>query len=1119
MKNTLFILTAAMILVAVRPAQSITIGQGPSIGTDKRGTTWYQEFQDWSSNNVRAVSANANQYILSNSTDVARDIIAFYSHDGGSDSNYYFRVDLFDLTFGAENGNLDVYVLIDCAAGGTNELPDSVQGTTDRPWEVAVKLYDSVNKAVATPTSDITGSAWVGSYWRSDLDGVEFGIKRQALLNAGWNGTAPLSFQVFTTKDFNTTLIDTINSFNRTTKVLSGSTTSTNTVRTAKYAAIAHANQSIAARTGTQDHILRNNGTLVPGFVRTIDTHEMLGVPLNMHLSGSLISSLLWARQNPSENTGVTAFPGRDGPTFLNRLKNFVQSGNGAIIGGVYSEHIVPYFEGEVNRSSIRAFNDLAQSTFGLATNDMKLMHTPERVMHSNTNWVHKGSVLQGKPFEDILAGGYTATYLDEVTHLHWWFYPGETNNPGWDENNWGRWAGGEGNDEEPYHHKIHKINGVLTFMINDREDQAKFGNDDGGMRNDTRYTLLDKALSPDPAKITIVFDDWEAYAGNSFGQGANGNADQWHNTIRWAANHQWIDIVKLKDVLTLAQSDTNWVIDHGYVYNKSLQTYEWLKKASEHDYDRWYYGHTGNGVVEENFAQRHPASDPSGGIFNAKPYGDMNTTNTLIRDSWDKVAGMPAGSLRLLAEWTYSAMIFETAWHDENAPTGWSGGNWFDAYKSRNYQITFDRPATGSYEDSNSNDPTSGWALRLHGHARKVGILADAAAWVQAISNGTQTAATIAELKNVDDDAWPSYILRNNRVYLCFKRWGGRLLYAFVYDPVAQDAIQVIGVPAANPSEETDAEGQDNNRCSGFKDRWVTGGGTNMYVDLDYALTAPTQSSNFWEFVSQDGKIRKRLTLDNGRDAVRAQYTLGTGVGALYIRHGLGPNQFELLHHGDSNLVVHTDNNFFYGLTNGLGGATYAVRGANNSLNLTNLPNAGYQNRELPLVEQVEVYNTATNFATWLAFSPSSAQDIDGDELSNAAEVTAGTDPETPDTDSDGMTDGYEVANALNALVDDANQDKDGDGMTNLQEFLAGTAANNAASLFQITSVTPQAVGYSVVWQSVTGKLYQVWSTGEVTNAFTLLSGTITGQVNTTSYPDLTAPGQRFYKVKLIAP
>ncbi len=472
----------------------ITIGAGPAIGTDKHGVTWYQEFQDWNMNDTRALDPNDDEVKFTDQYDPGRDLIAFYARAEGD--NYYFRVDFFDLLIGAENGNLDVYVLIDCAAGGTSALPDGITGTADNPWEVAVKLYDATNFA------GIPGGDWLGSYWRADLDSVEFGIKRQALLNAGWDGVSVLLFQVFTAKDFNPTLVDNLTAAGY------------GTTSRAKYAAIAHANQSIATRAQTQAHIYNDLGALKPGFIRAVDTHEMLGVPLNMHLSGSLISSLLWARQNPNE----PGYPDRDGPAFVDRLNSFIQSGEGSLIGGVYAEHIMPYFEGAVNQASIRAFNDLALTVFGVTTNQMKVMHTPERVMHSNTNWTHKGSVLTGQPFADILAGGYVATYLDEVTHLHWWFYPGETNNPGWDDNNWGRWAGGGGNDDEPYHHKLHKINGVLCFMINDREDQSKFGNDDGGMLKDTRYTLLDKALDGDYAQLTIVFDDWEAYAGNSFG-------------------------------------------------------------------------------------------------------------------------------------------------------------------------------------------------------------------------------------------------------------------------------------------------------------------------------------------------------------------------------------------------------------------------------------------------------------------------------------------------------------------------------------------------------------------------------------------------------------------------
>ena len=44
-------------------------------------------------------------------------------------------------------------------------------------------------------------------------------------------------------------------------------------------------------------------------------------------------------------------------------------------------------------------------------------------------------------------------------------------------------------------------------------------------------------------------------------------------------------------------------MVDHGYRYDLSIQTYEWLKHASEDSYHNWYYnnnaGFPGN---EQNF-------------------------------------------------------------------------------------------------------------------------------------------------------------------------------------------------------------------------------------------------------------------------------------------------------------------------------------------------------------------------------------------------------------------------------------------------------------------------------------------------------------------------------------
>jgi hypothetical protein len=64
--------------------------------------------------------------------------------------------------------------------------------------------------------------------------------------------------------------------------------------------------------------------------------------------------------------------------------------------------------------------------------------------------------------------------------------------------------------------------------------------------------------------------------------------------------------------------------------------------------------------------------------------------------------------------------------------------------------------------------------------------------------------------------------------------------------------------------------------------------------------------------------------------------------------------------------------------------------------------------------------------------------QDADNDGLPDADETIDGihgTDPGNPDTDGDGMHDGYEVTYGLDPLLDDADEDPDGDGFTNGEE------------------------------------------------------------------------------------
>ena len=133
-----------------------------------------------------------------------------------------------------------------------------------------------------------------------------------------------------------------------------------------------------------------------------------------------------------------------------------------------------------------------------------------------------------------------------------------------------------------------------------------------------------------------------------------------------------------------------------------------------------------------------------------------------------------------------------------------------------------------------------------------------------------------------------------------------------------------------------------------------------------------------------------------------------------------------------------------------------------------------------------------------------------------NAFGPTPGSDVATADYDGDGMSDVWELANGTDRLLADADGDLDNDGATNLEEYVAGTDPQSAASLLEVSAsiVTPGAV--RLVFNATAGRSYSVlYKTSLESPAWLKLQDIPAGAVRTVTVDDAGAGGEsRFYRI-----
>jgi hypothetical protein len=252
---------------------------------------------------------------------------------------------------------------------------------------------------------------------------------------------------------------------------------------TTKLAFVHHANQHIA--------YIYEAGI---GYHRVLDTHEYYRLPVNLHLSGTLMTSLAWNE-----------------PIFLNRIKKDVVIDNLVeILGSVMGQNIMPYIDEPLNLWAENESRNMCNYFFGY---DPKVAWVPERVWKSFID-------------NDLTSRGFKAVVLDGKWHHDKWC--------------------GCGN----YHltHKVSATENLQAFFI----DERWYGKDLPRINADLDFKRHWAGINRagDERQICVYGDDWEKAAGYAPSWPA-GNPDRYDAIIRWLAGARpWIQVVKLSDYL-----------------------------------------------------------------------------------------------------------------------------------------------------------------------------------------------------------------------------------------------------------------------------------------------------------------------------------------------------------------------------------------------------------------------------------------------------------------------------------------------------------------------------------------------------------------------------------------
>lgn len=847
---------------------------------------------DWGYDYCISLSGAKDQYQSVNYYLDSRDLIAFYF--AYNTDWAFFRVDLLDLSYGAEaytggQDGLNIYVLIgwDGAPGYQQWVPDYIlyQGKgiklVDYHWVLAIAIYDSSSYRVYDYNwNKVVENSGLQVAFNSQWDFVELAVPRSILSNYGWSPDKQTWFRVVTSAGTSSghLLAD---GMPRTEISVSdyaywqGALFSTQKCPTVKLAIVHHGNQHIADNRALNNPLSRNSYGFVLWVHEDVSRLANRRIPVDIHISGTLLASYVWWD-----------------PGFVSYIRDLVNKGIVNIIGGVWSEYIPAYFYSNFNEPSLRFAKDYYRYIFGV---DPLVAWVPERT------WEDERTNMSA-----VFSLYYRAILLDEIEHHHNWM-PNT-------------------NALKPHKYDTSKTEGrtLYVFFIHFETQQKLLSLHDGGLNYDLRLFYLSRALDPDQQQIIVYADDWEKAAGVA---GWPVDPTQYELAIRWIAQHPWIQVVSLNDVV--------YWLDNGYWtpvqgYYCGYDTYKFIKQWVQgypydyrRAYDGWYWGTPyeksfawyGSGQTSPNYALPDTIM-PFGDVFGYTSFnGSPNNTVIYRLFAPGNLMDMaPKNELWWLALVTANAMLYETAWHDE--------GDW----------------------DGDGLHDCPGWGLNIWNHIRHVNVLLEAAKWLDNVRKGLVSGINY-RYDDFDWDGRKEVIVFSGKFFMWIDEKGGAIPFLVYYDAVSDMPQVVVGAPYGYWTRWDDAW-YNSNHLALFVDDYFTATGKNYYdkVYVIEKIQANASNSIIIEFSSPDldnsgaPDLRKIVyVVEQGEQVfISAEYSTER-PGKLYVALGVSVNAWRSLFDGDSYIIV--------GQHEGSSSLTFIDPTTNIGITLTPARNAAWTN------------------------------------------------------------------------------------------------------------------------------------------------------------------------------